>query len=221
MKSIKEQISKYNSIRKLFTDSSKVAIKNRDNPLPQFNDISFNFRLAENLRNAILDNFINQAKRIEPEQDYVPPELYHCTVKSCGLLGKQLNENQIPEIIERAREVFKNFPKFRIKLKGVNNFSNAIFIQVFSEDGELYRLHSTLNSAIPFSEYPEFEGENYTPHIATVYFFEQPQTLFKELGKCESTEFGEMVVESIDLIRGGLPPNGHKMEVIESFNLSR
>lgn len=220
MKSIEEQILKYNSIRKLFTDPTKVAIKNRAKPLPQFNDISFSFWLTENLRNSILNNFIDKARKIEPDQDYVPAEMYHCTVKSCGLLGKQLNEDQISEIIKLAKEELKSFPKFRIQLKGVNNFPNAIFIQVFSDDEELYRLHNTLHSVILYSEYPEFEGENYTPHIASMYFFEQPQTLFKELDKYESTEFGEMVVESINLIKGGLSPDGHKMEVIESFNLS-
>jgi 2'-5' RNA ligase len=220
MQSIEEQISKYNSIRKSFADPAKVFLKNRANPLPQFNDVSFNFWLTDNLRNAILNNFINQVKKIEPSQDYVTAEMYHCTVKSCGLLGKQLNENQISEIIEQAKEELKDFPKFRIKLRGVNNFPNTIFIQVFSENGELYRLHNTLNSIIPFSEYPEFEGENYTPHIATVYFFEQPETLFKELDKYKSTEFGEMVVESINLIKGGLSPDGHRMEVIERFDLT-
>src|SRR3989344_8477159 len=116
MKSINEQISKYNSIRKLFADPVKVSIKNRANPLPQFNDISFNFWLTEYLRNAILNNFINKARRIEPNQDYVPAEMYHCTVKSCGLLGKQLNESQTSEIIERAREALKNFSKIPNKL---------------------------------------------------------------------------------------------------------
>ena len=194
-------------------------IKDKNNPIPEFNDLSHNFFLSTQLIEKISET-IQPLKKEFPDQDYVPKDTYHCTVKSCGLLGKQINDSVMPDVIERTKESLNNFQPFEIELRGFSSFPNNIFVQVFSSDGKLYELHKKLNNAIPFSEYPGFEGDNYKPHVATIYFFEEPTKLVETINnKHKDISFGKMTIDKINLIKGGLPPDGHRMEIIETFNL--
>ncbi|MBZ9571798.1 2'-5' RNA ligase family protein [Patescibacteria group bacterium] len=198
---------------------NKIFLRNKNNPIPEFNDLSLNFWISPPLKEKISE--IAQLLREKfPNQDYVPQDMYHCTVKSCGLLRKQIQESVIPDVIKKTKEALVGFQPFEVELKGFSQFPNNIFVQVFSPDDKLFELHKRLNNAIPFSEYPEFEGNNYMPHVAVIYFYEEPTELFETIKKnYQEISFGKMLVSQINIIKGGLPPDGHRVDVLETFKL--
>lgn len=181
-------------------------------------DLSINFSINKEVRQKILI-MQNKLKKFDPSQNFVPELKLHCTVKSCGLLGKQINENVIPEVIEKTEKLLKNVKPFRVQLRGIQNFPNVIFINVISKDSKLIELHNLLNDNIPYSEYSEFEGKRYKSHTTIVELINPSPRLFAELDKYKNYDFGEMKVDTINIILGGDASLEDKFNILKSFKL--
>ena len=214
---LKEQIQRYENIRKSFVNPDKAIVTSKKERMKGFLDLSFNFPIDPGFHAKIIE-IMEELKKEDPGHEYTYSSMLHCTVKSVGLIGKQIDEKLIPEVIEKTEKALKDFPSFEVELRGINTFPVATFIQVFSEDNKLFDLHNKLNSAIPYSEYPEFEGKGYNPHVAIIYFYHKPIKLFAALNKYKDIPVGKMKVREINLIKGR-PERFIKMEAIKNFQL--
>ena len=160
----------------------------------------------------------DELKKVDSKQKFVPRLKLHCTVKSCGLLGKQINEDVVPEVIDKTEKLLKKVKPFEVQLQGMGNFPGAIFINVVP-NSKLLELHNLLNDNIPYSEYPEFEGKRYKPHTTIVESVDSSSKLLQVLDKYRGYDFGEMKVETVDIILGGDASPGDKFKVLKSFKL--
>ncbi len=181
-------------------------------------DLSINFPINKELRQKVL-LVQNQLKRIDSDQDFVPKLKLHCTVKSCGLLGKQINEEVIPDVIEKTEKLMEGVKPFRVQLNGIDKFPNAIFINVICLNSKLIKLHNLLNDNISYSEYPELEGEGYKPHTTIIELKNSSLKLFAELGKYKDYDFGEMEVDTFNVILGGDASPKDKFKILRTFHL--
>lgn len=213
---LKDQIQKYEKIRQAFSDPSQAIIRQKTKEGLPF--LSLNFPIVPELSKRITD-IMKELEKIDPGHEHIPVSWLHCTVKSFGLVGNHISEEDIPGVINRVEEILRNFPSFEVELRGVNVLRPVLFIQVFSKDNKLFELHNLLKDAIPYSGYPQLEGEGYTPHVTAAYFAHKPDKLFSLLNNYKDIPIGKMRASRFEIIRG-IPGGFLKRELIKSFKLT-
>ncbi len=181
-------------------------------------DISINFPISKTVRKNIL-LLQNELKQVDSNQKIVRELKLHCTVKSCGILGKQINKDNILEIVKTAEQELKKIKPFIIKLKGIGNFSTAVFIRVISDDSKLIKLHNLLNKNIKYSEYPKFEGSGYMPHVTIVELSNPSRKLLAQLDRYKNYDFGSLRVNKLNIILGGDASPQDKFKILKSITL--
>lgn len=212
-----EQLSKYDGLRKrILANSDCAVITSKQKIISAPPHISLNFPISHKLWPGIM-RVVGELEKIDPSQGYLYPPAFHCTLKSCGILGKDISEEDIPAIISKISAALKDFKSFKVTLRGFNSFTTNTFVQVFSKDNKLFQLHSLLNSVV-HSE-PELEGENYVPHVAVIYYYHRPAKLFSVLNKYSDSLIGNMRVDKINLIKGEPSLFVNRMEVIRSWQI--
>ncbi len=181
-------------------------------------DLSINFPISKEIRQKIV-KVQEVSKLVDKSQIFIPELKLHCTVKSCGLIGKQINEDNIPQIIETAKRLLDDFKQFKVQLKGLQSFPNTVYINVISKDSKLKELHNLLNENIKYSEYQEFEGEGYKPHTTIIELINKSPNLLTEIDKYKDYNFGEMTVDTINVILGGEAAPKDRFKILKSFQL--
>lgn len=214
---LKAQLQRYKKLRQSFSNPDEAVISSRGEGAKEFPFFSLNFEIKNNLSRKITV-ISEELDKKDPGHEYLAAPILHCTVKSLGLIGKQVALNQIPQVAAKLEAIINNFPSFEVELRGINNFKVALFIQVFSRDGKLFELHNLLNEALPYSEYPQLEGKEYTPHITIAYFRHRPIQLFNVMGEYSDVHIGKMMVDKLNLVSESFQPVAKK-EIIKVFPL--
>jgi len=181
-------------------------------------DVSINFPINKEIRQKIL-MIQNKLRKVDLSQNFVSELKLHCTLKSCGLLGKQINQDIIPQIIEKINQLLRECRQFKVQLKGLQSFSNNVYINVISKDSKLLELHNLLNNNIKYSEYPKFEGKGYKPHTTIIELTNKSAKILDEIDKYKDHDFGEMKVNTINLILGGEASPNDRFKILRSFQL--
>ncbi len=211
---LQDQLQKYENLRnRLLLRPDRAVITNKEKRMAEPSFISLNFPVDPGLWVRIM-NIAGNLKKEDPSHEYICPSAFHCTVKLCGILSKSISEDATSLIISSINNVLKDFKAFEVTLRGLNTFTTNTFIQVFTSDNRLFDLHNLLKDAVPYGE-PEFEGENYVPHVAIIYYYHRPDKLFTALGRYKNILIGKMKVDKINLIMGNL----QKRKVIKTFRL--
>ena len=206
-----DQLQKYEDLRKRISGNhNQIKITGKEKRTAEPSHVSLNFSIDTALWPGIMD-IVGRLEKEDPGHEYIYPSAFHCTLKLCS-------ENNLPETIAKVSKVLKNFKPFEVVLRGLNSFTTNAFIQVFSEDGKLFDLHDLLNGVIPSGE-PEFERENYIPHVVEIYYYHKPDKLFSVLDEYKDTLIGKMKVDKINLIRGVPSLFVRRIETIKTFQL--
>lgn len=210
-----KQAERFEEIRKRFSNPEKAIV----NPGKIPGEEGYAIGLSIPIKNKKLEGVIRKLKKISPEHRFPSKGELHITVAGIKILPIKFDSSIVEEYSLIARDILNDFTPLKIKIKGLNHFPNVIFAQVFSLDGKLFELHNKLFKTLP-SISPEFSGENYIPHIAVVPQFKIiPEKLFKAIEKYKDEDFGEFVVDKIELAKWKYPPRGER-EIMETFSLN-
>ncbi|MDH3324771.1 MAG: 2'-5' RNA ligase family protein [Candidatus Peregrinibacteria bacterium] len=111
---------------------------------------------------------------------WVSPWNLHITLALPGRLGQHFQGNEVPFMERVLGEICAEMPKFSIQLANLNCFPNCVYREVLDESGNLYELHNKITEKIPFSQHPEYEGENFVPHMSFFYGGKDSENIFTE-----------------------------------------
>jgi 2'-5' RNA ligase len=160
-------------------------------------------------------------EEIEPDHEYLHPLVFHLSLKYCGNFDDEISEEIIPDVADACRRVLTEFHPFEVTLKGLNVFCGCVFIQVFSPDGTLYKLHNALQDELKkiAMECPKVQGKNFIPHVTIVTLNHRPNEMFKALRKYRDVKIGEMIVDTVELVKGIPHLTINRIKTYETFPL--
>jgi 2'-5' RNA ligase len=100
---------------------------------------------------------------------WIPPKKMHITLALPGRMGFHFQGNDANIMNRELKKIISNTASFAVELQNLNCFPNAIFREVIDPDGQLFALHETICSKIPFAQNPEYQFTNFLPHISLYY----------------------------------------------------
>lgn len=109
-------------------------------------------------------------------QHLIAPEALHVTLALPGRLGTHFQQNDVAYMKKTLEDLAAKQPKIKIEIQNFNVFPNVLFAEVLDPSGSLQALHENICQQIPFSQQPEYQYENYLPHVSLLYGA-QPQDL--------------------------------------------
>lgn len=99
----------------------------------------------------------------------LPAESLHITLALPGRLGTHFQQNDLSYMQRTLENLTKQQEKITVELGNFNVFPNVLFVEVADSNGDLQALHERICQQIPFSQYPEYQYENYLPHVSVAY----------------------------------------------------
>lgn len=144
--------------------------------------------------------------------DYRKTTASHCTIKLI-YFGQTMPENkQFQEWIFETQKMVDGESAFDVKIGKISSFPATVYAEVHSS--KLKQLHQKLFNSLP-SSHPQFEGENYIPHISILTFLQSLPIIPKG-----SIDFGGFKVKEIQLVCWDLG-NLSNPKIIHKFNLKK
>jgi len=148
--------------------------------------ITLNFLLPKQIVQKLKDIKISENFAF----DWRNSNFCHCTVKAIALCDEIPKE--IKSWAKESEKIISRQKSFKVSLKDVAKFPTAIFANVYSN--ELLKLHKKLSKILPSSQ-PQYENENYVPHVSIVGLSGDTKIL-SDLRQ----NFGEFEVKEIQLM---------------------
>lgn len=153
--------------------------------------------------------------------DPFPKEYFHISVKGGGFLVRtkksddEIDRENVAKIISQAGKTVKNIKPFRIWLKGLNIFSDVVFVEV--HDNTIKKMHKLLKERVDFLGSFRYEGNSFIPHLSICGFKNEKEfgKLLKILEKLRNASFGVFEVDSLDLVVAHL---NHKYPILETIH---
>lgn len=154
--------------------------------------------------------------------DPFPKKYFHISVKGGGFLVRtkksddEIDRENVAKIISQAGKTVKNIKPFRIRLKGLNIFSDVVFVEVY--DNTINKMHKLLKERVDFLGSFRYEGDSFIPHLSICEFKNEKEfgKLLKILEKLRDTSFGVLEVDSLDLVVAHL---NHKYPILETIHV--
>jgi 2'-5' RNA ligase len=153
---------------------------------------------------------------------WVTPERMHITIALPGRLGVHFQGNDVTRMQKKLTEILQQFNPFELVLGNLNCFSEAIFREVYEQNGHLSLLHYQICEAIPFAQAPEFQFKNFLPHVSLFYAEASNTNVFTDWHIFNrSLEPETLTVDRIIFGRSCQEMNGpYQREVIAEYNLT-
>ncbi len=154
----------------------------------------------------ILD-FIDNLKKIDAKLKIVEKDNIHLTIKFLG----DTDEEDIDKIESIMKEAVYNIKPFTLSIKGTGVFPNRNYINVIWIGAErndiLERIARRINNSL--NKYKK-DKKPFSPHItiARVKWIKNKEQLLSILDDYRDTDFGEYVIENINLKKSSLTPKG-------------
>lgn len=171
-----------NGIRSL-TEQRQRYIDNWEQYFPQFGsavmppDPELLYWIGCMINHADIGSPIAALQNDHPLHRWLKPEEYHVTLALPGRPNKPYTASDLPSLVSGLQDVARDFPPLLLELGNMNCFPHVLFREVYSPDGELFRLHNAIADRIPASEEPQFRYDNFMPHISLCYLQENDQDL--------------------------------------------
>lgn len=102
-------------------------------------------------------------------QQIIAPEKLHITLALPGRLGTHFQQNDVSYMKKALQNLAAQQSKIKVELKDFNVFPSVLFTEVLDPSGALQALHENICQQIPFSQHPEYQYENYLPHVSLLY----------------------------------------------------
>ena len=163
-----------------------------------------------------------QLQALSPNSSqWVDPADMHITIALPGRLGVHFQGNDVNNMTKKLGEIFARFNQFDLSLGNLNCFSNVLFREVYDESGHLPLLHYQICQEIPFAQAPEFQFENFLPHVSLFYAESGGKALLDHPDFDRELPEQKMTVKSIVFGRAKDEDSEiFKKEVIKEFKLA-
>ncbi len=168
--------------------------------------------------NREIEEFYNVVQASRGSFKPVSLDQLHLTLKFFG----EVDEEKAGEIKKLVRASSKDFEPFRFRLHGCGAFPNENYLKVLwigmKDEETLVKLGTRLQVAfwdIGFSQ------DKFSPHL-TLFRVKSPknkEAIQKTMARYRDTNFGEVEVEEILLMKSQLTPQGPIHTVVERFSL--
>lgn len=211
---MEDQIQRYEEIRKLFPGADKAVLHSDEYDKNRAFGIGIIIFMSSAINQGLL-GIVKELREHDPHHLYVQENLFHVTLRQLSVLSEGSNTSIYDNYIRRINSAVKEIKPFEITIKGINNFPNAVFAQVFSSGNKLYHFHDILKKAFPKVE----SVLEFVPHVTIAKFRCKPERLLKAAARFENTNFGKQIVDKIALVKCRLPFRGDHYEVMKTFGL--
>ncbi|WET01943.1 2'-5' RNA ligase family protein [Flavobacterium sp. YJ01] len=176
---------------------------------------------------ANIQHFINELKKVEPEQYFYPESDIHVTVMSIISCSENFTLNQISpkEYIEIICRSLVDVDKIKIHYKGVTASPSALMIQGFPSDETLNNLRNKLRENFKKSGLQQSMDTRYsifTAHSTIMRFQEKlhnPKKLIEIAEKYRDYDFGEFEVKNLELVYNDWYQRKDTTRVLGDFGL--
>lgn len=176
--------------------------------------------LTDDIRQA-LSRTQEALKEKGADVSWVKPENLHITLKFLG----EVEETRLQELRETIASSLRGTTPFRLTLEGLGVFPNLRAPRVVwagAKEGaaELAALQARIEEGLCRIGFPR-EERLFIPHLTLgrVRSLRGREALVEGISKATSAAFGEMVLESVELMKSQLHPSGSTYTVLESFSL--
>ena len=144
--------------------------------------------------------------------DWLNSPFAHCTVKAIYFGMKHPSPKEIETWIQASRKILSHQEPFQVTVKGITRFPTAIVADVHSET--LRKLHRQLGRVLPSSQ-PEFENQNYRPHVSIVMTAGEVSAIAPK-----TKAFGTFKVDRLQLMVWNMD-NSEKPRTLVEFKLKK
>lgn len=207
-----------NNIKEHYRELYKESISNIssgkyeiDNLIDSPFDKRFGITLIIRPSNEVKDNiqkFINELKKVEPNQYYYPNSDIHITVMSIISCYEGFNiENiEVGKYIELIKKCLPLNQNIEINFKGVTASNSCIMLQGFINNDQLNEIRNNLRVEFKKSKLEQTLDKRYsiqTAHSTIVRFkspFIQKQKFLQIINKYTAHDFGTFEVKKIEFV---------------------
>lgn len=208
MINLKEHYSKLykESINKISSDKYEI-----DNLIDSKSDQRFGITLLARPSNEVngeIQKFLDELKKVEPNQYYYPNSDIHITIMSIiscyeGFDIEKIELSKYTELIKKSLLLNQNI---EIQFKGLTASNSCIMLQGFMNNNVLNDIRDKLRVEFKNSELEQSLDKRYsiqTAHSTIVRFrkhLNQKDAFLKILDKYADNDFGTFVIKKIELV---------------------
>jgi 2'-5' RNA ligase len=198
---------------KLYTESiAKIAAGNYETDHLIDSDTDYRFGITLVIRpdaatNNNIQQFLSEAKAIEPDQYYYQNSDIHITLMSIISCyeGFDLKDIHVQDYIQLIQQVLAKHKSFKIQFKGLTASPSCILIQGFLTD-TLNEIRDDLRAGFKNSELQQSIDKRYaiqTAHATVIRFrsaLENKDALVQLIEKYHDFDFGTFEVKQVELV---------------------
>jgi 2'-5' RNA ligase len=190
--------------------------------------VSLIFRLPAEVQTRI-QSFLDSLARDLPGQYFYQQEELHVTVVTL-ISATELWRQEIGDVKAFRgilNEVLSHHPPFQLEFRGVTAAPNAVLIQGFPRDDTLEKIRSELRRIFAqrgFANRLDRRYPNSAAHVTAVRFCKADadwKRLLAILQANRQTPFGEMSVETLQLVWGDWYASANNLRILEEFPLPK
>jgi RNA 2',3'-cyclic 3'-phosphodiesterase len=165
---------------------------------------------------SVVEDLTTLTRTEELQLRIVPPENFHITLKFLG----NVDADQVGFLDSILRDQCAKHSAFTLRARGIGYFKDSMHLNIVS-DKNLDRLVSDLNKAFAFLGY-ERERKKYLPHITLARFKPVNGSKLSALISQDylHQEWGELAVDSIQLIKSETSPEGASYMALGNYSLN-
>lgn len=201
----------YNQLYQKSSESILEGKYNIDNQINDSTDSRFGITLLIRPNDEIkagIQLFLDELRAIDSKQYYYPNSDIHITVMSIisCYKGFSLDKIRNEEYIEIIQKSLLDVDTIKIHFKGVTASPSAIMIQGFPTDESLNKLRDKLRENFKKSGLQQSIDSRYaiaTAHSTVLRFqekLESPKELMEVAEKFRDFDFGEFIVDKLELV---------------------
>ncbi len=127
---------------------------------------------------------------------WLQPSEMHVTLALPGRPG----EVDVDWMVEKLKFLCAYVAPFTIALGRLNCFPHVIFREVFSPDQSVFHLHKAIANEIPASLEPQYQHENFLPHMSLCYLRHTDDALAARISGMRESEEVSTTISSIVLV---------------------
>ncbi len=221
----KHYLSMWNNSFQKFTDG-KFEIDKAINSEDNRRGIALIIRPDEKTKKSIRA-FLNELKKVEPNQYYYPAGDLHITILSiiCCYDGFDLGKINLEKYVGIIEDAVKNFSPFDVSFKGITASPSCIMLQGFPDWEMINCLRESIRSSFQNSGLETSIDKRYvikTMHSTVMRFSEtitRKNEFLKILKSYREFEFGKFSVREIEFIYNDWYVRDKNTKVLHSFLL--
>ncbi len=155
------------------------------------------------------------------KKNWISAKEMKITLALPGRLGVHFQGNDVKFMEKTLAEICQKTPSFEVVLGNLNCFPNVVFREVYDMTDTLYDLHKEICETIPFTQYSEYQFENYFPHVSLLYADKSSADFLSAPEFDRKLALTEMKAEKIVFGKARNDKGSYEKEVLKIFSLKK